>query len=95
MVACRRKLRPIAPLVAGACLAIVYMVSIPVTNGSINPARSTGQALFAGDWALDQLWLFWAAPLLGGVAAGALFSFLLSKSGRHSVLLAREQGEVA
>lgn len=95
MVACRRRLRPIAPLVAGACLVIVYMVSIPVTNGSINPARSTGQALFVGDWALDQLWLFWAAPLLGGVLAGALFSFLRSKYSRHAASLAHEQGEVA
>lgn len=95
IVACRRKLRPIAPLVAGACLMIVYMVSIPVTNGSINPARSTGQALFVGDWALDQLWLFWAAPLLGGVAAGALFSFLRGKSSRHGTSLAHGQGEVA
>ena len=95
MVSCRRKLRPIAPLIAGACLMIVYMVSIPVTNGSINPARSTGQALFVGDWALDQLWLFWAAPLLGGVAAGALFSFLQCKSSRHAASLAHGRGEVA
>ncbi|MCX4141143.1 aquaporin Z [Paraburkholderia sp. SEWSISQ10-3 4] len=95
MVTCRRKLRPIAPLVAGASLMIVYMVSIPVTNGSINPARSTGQALFVGDWALDQLWLFWAAPLLGGVAAGALFSFLRCKSCRRAASLAHGQGEVA
>ncbi|MFM0315111.1 aquaporin Z [Paraburkholderia nemoris] len=95
MVTCRRKLQPIAPLVAGACLMIVYMVSIPVTNGSINPARSTGQALLVGDWALDQLWLFWAAPLLGGVAAGVLFSFLQCKSSRHAASLAHGQGEVA
>ena len=95
MMACRRSLRPIAPLVAGACLMIVYMVSIPVTNGSINPARSTGQALFVGDWALDQLWLFWAAPLLGGVAAGALFSFLRGKSCRLRRRSLTGSGEVA
>ncbi|HEX3635845.1 MAG TPA: aquaporin Z [Paraburkholderia sp.] len=95
MMTRQRRLRPIAPLVAGACLAIAYMVSIPVTNGSINPARSTGQALFVGDWALDQLWLFWAAPLLGGVVAGALFSFLCGKSGPHATSFAHEQGEVA
>jgi aquaporin Z len=91
----RRRLRPIAPLVAGACLMVIYMVSIPVTGGSINPARSTGQALFVGDWALDQLWLFWAAPLLGGVAAGALFSFLNGKSGMHPAPLIHGQGEIA
>ncbi|MFM0157620.1 aquaporin Z [Paraburkholderia sediminicola] len=95
MVACRRRLRPIAPMVAGACLMIVYMVSIPVTNGSINPARSTGQALFVGDWALDQLWLFWAAPLLGGVAAGTLFSFLRGKCGRQTASLSHKQGKAA
>lgn len=95
MMTRRRKLRSFAPLVAGACLTLAYMVSIPVTNGSINPARSTGQALFVGDWALDQLWLFWAAPLLGGVAAGALFSFLYGKSGPHAASFARGQGEAA
>ncbi|AJZ58851.1 aquaporin Z [Paraburkholderia fungorum] len=95
MLASRRRSRQIAPLVIGACLTIVYMVSIPVTNGSINPARSTSQALFVGNWALDQLWLFWAAPLLGGVAAGALFSFLCCKSRRYAASFALGQGEVA
>jgi aquaporin Z len=95
MMGRQRKLRPIAPLVAGACLTIAYMVSIPVTNGSINPARSTGQALFVGDWALDQLWLFWAAPLLGGVAAGALFSFLCGKSDPCAASFAHGQSEVS
>jgi aquaporin Z len=76
----RRSMHLVAPLAVGACLTLVYLVSIPVTNGSVNPARSTAQALFVGDWALDQLWLFWAAPLSGGVAAGALFSFVHGKS---------------
>ncbi|WP_345812829.1 aquaporin Z [Paraburkholderia sp. PREW-6R] len=80
LLARRRNLRLVAPLVVGACLTVVYLISIPVTNGSVNPARSTGQALFVGDWALDQLWLFWAAPMSGGVAAGALLSLLHGKS---------------
>ncbi|SMG31422.1 aquaporin Z [Paraburkholderia susongensis] len=72
----RREMARVAPLITGACLMLAYLVSIPVTNGAVNPARSTAQALFAGNWALDQLWLFWAAPLSGAVAAGVLFSFL-------------------
>ncbi|WP_341315835.1 aquaporin Z [Paraburkholderia sp. IMGN_8] len=93
MVSDRRSLKPIAPLVIGACLMLVYMVSIPITNGSINPARSTGQALFVGDWALDQLWLFWAAPMSGGVAAGALFSLLRGKSAGRPAAPSSEHGE--
>ncbi|MGF6769264.1 aquaporin Z [Paraburkholderia sp. GAS199] len=93
--ASRRRLRPIAPLFIGACLMLVYIVSIPVTNGSINPARSTGQALFVGDWALDQLWLFWAAPMLGGVLAGVLFSVLRRKCRRRRPAPANGQCEVA
>jgi aquaporin Z len=60
----------VAPLAIGFALALVHLVGIPVTNAAINPARSTGQALFVGDWALAELWLFWLAPLLGAVAAG-------------------------
>ncbi len=59
-----------APLAIGLALTLIHLVSIPVTNTSVNPGRSTSQALFAGDWALDQLWLFWAAPLLGALVAG-------------------------
>lgn len=76
LVVVRKEMAPVAPFVTGACLMLIYLVSIPVTNGSINPARSTAQALFVGNWALDQLWLFWAAPLAGAIAAGALFSVL-------------------
>ena len=64
----------VGPLVAGLWLMLGYVVATPVTNASLNPARSTGPALFVGDWALDQLWLFWAAPLAGGVLAGLLHS---------------------
>ena len=56
-----------APVAIGLCLTLIHLISIPVTNTSVNPARSTGVAVFAGDWALSQLWLFWVAPILGAV----------------------------
>lgn len=65
-----------APLAIGLCLTLIHLVSIPVTNTSVNPARSTGPALFEGAWALGQLWLFWVAPLAGGVVGGVLFRWL-------------------
>ncbi|CAG4894241.1 aquaporin [Paraburkholderia saeva] len=68
----RRASRMVAPALNSACLCVIYMIAVPVTNGSINPARSSGPALFVGGWALDQLWLFWAAPIAGGVLAGLL-----------------------
>jgi aquaporin Z len=67
----RRAPQGLAPIAIGLALTLVHLVSIPVTNTSVNPARSTGVALFAGGWALEQLWLFWLAPLAGGVL-GAL-----------------------
>lgn len=60
-----------APIAIGLCLTLIHLISIPVTNTSVNPARSTGVALFVGDWALSQLWLFWVAPIVGA-AIGAL-----------------------
>ncbi|MGA7777316.1 MAG: aquaporin Z [Paraburkholderia sp.] len=71
--------RSVAPFVKGACFALIYLVALPITNGAANPARSTGPALLVGDWALDQLWLFWAAPMAGGILAGVLYSFLWGK----------------
>lgn len=65
-----------APLAIGFALTLIHLVSIPVTNTSVNPARSTGPALFVGGWALEQLWLFWVAPLVGGVVGGALYRWL-------------------
>src|SRR5213075_3559778 len=62
-----------APLAIGLGLTRIHLASIPVTNTSVNPARSTGPALFAGGWALGQLWLFWLAPLLGGALGGYLY----------------------
>jgi aquaporin Z len=65
-----------APLAIGLGLTLIHLVSIPVTNISVNPARSAGPALFAGGWALGQLWLFWVAPLLGGALGGYLYRWL-------------------
>ena len=65
-----------APIAIGLGLTLIHLVSIPVTNTSVNPARSTGPALFVGGWALQQLWLFWIAPLVGGVLGGVLYRWL-------------------
>jgi aquaporin Z len=65
-----------APIAIGLCLTLIHLISIPVTNTSVNPARSTGVALFAGDWAIGQLWVFWAAPLLGAALAGVVYRWL-------------------
>ncbi|HEX3379491.1 MAG TPA: aquaporin Z [Paraburkholderia sp.] len=95
LVVARKETAPVAPFITGACLMLVYLVSIPVTNGSINPARSSAQALFVGNWALDQLWLFWAAPLVGAIAAGVLFSFLDGRVDGSTVSLADGPGDVS
>ena len=65
-----------APLAIGLMLTLIHLISIPVTNTSVNPARSTGPALFVGGWALAQLWLFWVAPLVGGAIGGVLYRWL-------------------
>ena len=65
-----------APIAIGLCLTLIHLISIPVTNTSVNPARSTGVALFAGGWALAQLWLFWLAPLVGGVLGAVIYRFI-------------------
>jgi aquaporin Z len=65
-----------APLAIGLCLTLVHLVGIPVTNLSVNPARSTGPAVFVGGWAIAQLWLFWLAPICGGVLGGVLYRWL-------------------
>lgn len=69
-----------APLAIGLGLALIHLVSIPVTNTSVNPARSTGPALFVGGWALQQLWLFWVAPIIGGVLGGVIYRWLSGES---------------
>jgi aquaporin Z len=65
-----------APIAIGLCLTLIHLISIPVTNTSVNPARSTGPALFAGGWALQQLWLFWVAPIVGAILAGAVYRWV-------------------
>jgi aquaporin Z len=76
-----------APVAIGLALTLIHLISIPVTNTSVNPARSTGPALIAGGWALGQLWLFWAAPLIGGALGGVGYKALLrevSRKGRFA-----------
>jgi aquaporin Z len=65
-----------APIAIGLGLTLIHLISIPVTNTSVNPARSTGPALFVGGWALAQLWMFWVAPLIGGAAGGLIYRWL-------------------
>lgn len=76
-----------AGLAIGLCLTLIHLVDIPITNASVNPARSTGPALFAGGWALQQLWLFWVAPLIGGAVGGVLYNAIFGEQ-------ARNQGQV-
>ncbi len=66
----------LAPIAIGLGLTLIHLISIPVTNTSVNPARSTAPALFVGDWALGQLWLFWVAPIVGALIAGAVYRWL-------------------
>lgn len=68
-----------APLAIGLCLTLIHLISIPVTNTSVNPARSTGPAVIVGDWALAQLWLFWIAPIIGAAIAGFLYKSVFEK----------------
>lgn len=65
-----------APIAIGLCLTLIHLISIPVTNTSVNPARSTGVAVFVGGWAIQQLWLFWLAPLVGAALAGVTYRWL-------------------
>ncbi len=75
-VTSRRAPASLAPIAIGLCLTLIHLISIPVTNTSVNPARSTSQAVFVGGWAIGQLWLFWVAPILGAVGAGLLHRWL-------------------
>jgi aquaporin Z len=68
-----------AGVAIGLALTLIHLISIPVTNTSVNPARSISQALFVGDWALSQLWVFILIPVLGAIAAGAVYKFLKSE----------------
>lgn len=69
-----------APIAIGLCLTLIHLITIPVTNTSVNPARSTSQAVFVQGWAITELWLFWLAPILGALVAGFLYNWLVSES---------------
>ena len=75
----KRAAKGFAPLAIGLGLTLIHLISIPVTNTSVNPARSTGPALFVGGWALQQLWLFWLAPIVGAILAGAFYNLVLAE----------------
>lgn len=68
-----------APIAIGLALTLIHLISIPITNTSVNPARSTGVAIFQGGWALGELWLFWVAPIIGGALGGLIYKTLLEK----------------
>jgi len=72
----KRAPQGLAPIAIGLGLTLIHLISIPVTNTSVNPARSTGVALFVGDWALGQLWLFWVAPIIGAFLGAAVYRFI-------------------
>jgi len=68
-----------APIAIGLGLTLIHLISIPITNTSVNPARSTGVALFAGEWAIFQLWLFWVAPIVGAIVGAVIYRFFMEK----------------
>lgn len=70
----------LAPIAIGLCLTLIHLISIPVTNTSVNPARSTGVALFVGDWAIAQLWLFWLAPIVGAFIGAKIYNLVATES---------------
>jgi len=70
-----------APIGIGLCLTLIHLISIPVTNTSVNPARSTGVAVFVGDWAIAQLWVFWVAPIVGAVLGALVYKSIGSEEG--------------
>jgi aquaporin Z len=76
----RRAPAGFGPLAIGLTLTVIHLISIPVTNTSVNPARSTGVALFQGTWAIQQLWMFWLVPLIGGAVGGLVFKLLLAEN---------------
>jgi aquaporin Z len=81
----------LAPIAIGLCLTLIHLVSIPVTNTSVNPARSTGVALYVGDWALAQLWLFWLAPIAGGLLGAVVYGLIAEEIEVPSTIAEREQ----
>jgi aquaporin Z len=72
----KRAPQGLAPVAIGLCLTLIHLISIPVTNTSVNPARSTGVAVYVGDWAIAQLWLFWLAPIVGAVLGAVIYKYI-------------------
>lgn len=79
----RRAPAGFAPISIGLALTLIHLVSIPVTNTSVNPARSTGPAVFVGGWTLSQLWMFWVMPMVGAILAGILYRWLFRETEKH------------
>jgi aquaporin Z len=84
-----------AGVAIGLCLTLIHLISIPVTNTSVNPARSTGPALFVGGWALQQLWMFWLAPIAGAILAGIVYRLALSEDIPEPPIVGTRPGEVS
>ena len=78
-----------APVAIGLCLTLIHLISIPVTNTSVNPARSTGPAIFVGGWALSQLWLFWVAPIVGAAIGGIVYNAVFEAAPEAAAPLAK------
>jgi aquaporin Z len=87
----RRAPQGLAPIAIGLALTLIHLISIPVTNTSVNPARSTGVALFVGGWAVSQLWLFWMAPIVGGILGGAMCNGLFEAAPAPAPQVRREE----
>lgn len=81
-----------APIAIGVCLTLIHLISIPVTNTSVNLARSTGPAVFVGGWAAAQLWLFWVAPIVGAALAGVIYSALFAEGPQKTLRAAERSG---
>lgn len=84
-----------APIAIGLCLTLIHLISIPVTNTSVNPARSTGPAIFVGGWALAQLWLFWVAPIIGAALAGVIYRWLFAEGPQKTIRAAERAAATA
>lgn len=92
----KRAPKGFAPIAIGLCLTLIHLITIPVTNTSVNPARSTGPAIFVQGWALSQLWLFWVAPILGALLAGFVYSWMVGDDDEAAAAPAAEEaGEEA
>lgn len=84
----KRAPQGLAPIAIGLCLTLIHLVGIPITNTSVNPARSTGPAIFVGGWALAQLWLFWLAPIVGAAIAGVVYGVFAEEAAPKAVVKA-------